>query len=468
MFGRLILARLKVAVRSKRYMFWTLFFPLGLTTLFYFAFSSIYDSIKSEPIPVVVEVNDSAINEYKTLQAFSMLDREKLESDLEQYYIDKSTAEAMGNEFDEEPPISEDDLDILNSLETFDDITSVPISIFNDEYTTGDYKLINENDMPLVKVLKELEYENGVKMVELVECNTHEEAEQLLKDGDISGIITIDGLKDVELLINGDGVNHSILSSIISEYLLQVDLTIDKINDNPDEQTDMDTAIDTSTFNLNYVDEKNTDGENKDPFIPYFYNLLAMVCLMGATASLNSVVNTQANQTMTGIRIDSSPVNKVVLELADLVAIGIIQIGIIIITLTYMLYILGLKFGGNTALIFLTALFASTAGTTLGYFIGHIGSLKQEAKESIAMVIFLGGGFMSGLMYGDMKAIIEEKCPLFNRINPSAVVTDAFVALNLYGVGDIYYRSIIYLIVFDLIMLVLGILLSRRKSYKSL
>ena len=468
MFGKLILARLKIAVRSKRYIFWNLFFPLGLGTLFFFAFGTIYDSFKSKPIPVAVEVSDSAIEEYRVLQAFSMFDSDKLQKDMEQYYTDKATAEAMGKDFDKEPPISEEDLKTLDNIESFEDITSTPLSIFKDEYLTGNIDSITNKDLPLIQVLDELEYEDGVKMVEQISFKDHAEAEQLLSDGDIAGIITIDGLRDVNLLINGEGVNHSILSSIISEYLLQVDLTIDKISANSDEVDDMNTAIDSSSFNLEYIESKTYSGENKDPFIPYFYNLIAMVCLMGATASLNSLVNTQANQNATGIRIDSSPINKIVLELADLIAVTFIQSIIICIMLTYLIFGLGLQFGGNTAYIYLTSLLATLTGTLIGYFIGHIGRLKLEAKEAISMVIFLGGGFMSGLMYGDMKAIMEERFPLFNRINPSSVVTDAFLSLNLYGVGRNYYRSIISLIVFDLVLLTLGILLSRRKSYKSL
>lgn len=468
MFGQMLIARLKMAVRSKKYMFWTLFFPLALGTLFYFAFSSIYESTKSEPIPVAIEVTDKALNEYKVIQAFSMLDRDKLSEDMEQYYTDKATAEAMGKEFDKEPPMADDDLDTLQDVKSFDDMVKVPLNVFNQDYLTGNPDSITESDLPLVKVFDDLEYEDGTKMVKAVEYKDHEEAEKLLKDGDISGIITIDGLRDIDLLVNGEGVNHSILSSIISEYLLQVDLTIDSINENPEDSADMEESIDTSTLNLDYIKEKSTGGDNKDPFITYFYNLLAMVCMMGSIATLNSVVNTQANQEATGIRIDSSPVNKAILELADFTAITLIQIVIILITLTYLMFGLKLKFGGDTGFIYLTAVLASTVGTSLGFFVGHLGKMKLEAKEGILMAFVLGGGFMSGLMVGDMKIIIEEKCPLFNRINPSAVITDAFLSLNLYGVGKYFYRSIIFILVVDFVMLTVGLILSKKKSYRSL
>jgi ABC-type multidrug transport system, permease component len=468
MFFRLILADFKVCLRSKRFLFWMLFFPIGLGTLYYFAFSSIYSSVKSEPIQVAVEVTDNAIDEYKVMQAFSMYDTDKIKEDFEKYYTDKATAEAMGKDFNEEPPISEDDLEALESIKTFDDMKGFSLDFFDEEYLTGDVNSIDSSDLPLVKVFNELTYEDGTQMVEMIPFTNRADAEKLLKDGDITGIVTINSLSDIKLLVNGSGVGHSILSSIISEYLLQMDLTIDRINDNPGEKEDVSSAIEASTFNLDYIKVNNTEGDNKDPFISYFYNLITMICLMGSMSSLASVVNTQANQGPTGIRIDCSPVNKTFLELANLAAMTLIQIGLIIIGLSYLIFGLKLHFGGDVLIIYLTAMLSCTVGSALGFLVGHIGQFKQEIKEAILMAVYLGGGFLSGLMYSDMKIIIEENCPIINRLNPSAVITDAFLSLNLFGPGKQYYRSIIYIIIIDIIMLTVGLMLSRRKGYKSL
>ena len=84
------------------------------------------------------------------------------------------------------------------------------------------------------------------------------------------------------------------------------------------------------------------------------------------------------------------------------------------------------------------------------------------------MTFVLGGGFLSGLMLGDMKGMIEEKCPIINRINPSAVISEAFTSLNLFGVGDRYYRSMITVVAMTLVLTILGMLLSGRKQYASL
>ena len=471
MFGRIVFTQIKMALRSKKYMFWTMAFPLLLGSLFYFSFSSIYESNKSEPIPVVIEVTDNAIDEYKVMQAFSNLDSDKMSDDLEDYYTDKATAEAMGQDFDEEAPIDEDVLDKMDDVKSYDDMKLFDLNDFPFDYLKVDKSEIDDIDqssLPFMKVMDELEYEDGTKMIDQVKVNSHEEAEKLLEDGDIAGIITVDSMKDINLLVNGNGVKHSILSSIISEYRLQVDKAIDTINEDSDNLEKSDAIMDESTKSMEFVEAKGMAGDNKDPFISYFYNLIAMICIMGSTASLNVIVNNQANQTNTGMRFDCAPARKSYCELAQLVAVGIMQIAIIAITLTYLIFILKLNFGGDILVIYLTSFLASIIGVSLGHMVAHIGKMAADKKEAILMAIILGGGFMSGLMYGDMKIIMEQKAPWFNRINPSSVITDAFYALNVFGVGPRYYRAVTYMAIVSFVMLVIGFVLSRKSSYKSL
>lgn len=471
MFGRILLTQLKMSVRSKKYMFWTLLFPILLGTLFYFAFSSIYSSATSHSIPVVIEISDDAVEEYKVMQAFSNLDKDKMTDDMEQYYTDKATAEAMGESFNKDIPVDEDILDEMEKMHSYDDMMGYNLDMFPYEYLTIDkteIDSIDSQDLPFMEVIKALEFEDGTKMIEQVECSSHEEAEKILEDGDIAGIITVNSLKDVTLLTNGNGVNHSILSNIISKYRLEVSKSIDQINEEPENLEQSDAIMDENAKSLEFVEAKGMAGENKDPFIAYFYNLIAMVCIMGSVASLNTVISNQANQTTTGIRMDCSPAVKVVCELAQLAAVLIIQIAIATITLTYLMFLLKLKFGGDIPIIYLTTYLATLIGVTLGFLVGHIGKWNADKKESLLMVVILGGGFMSGLMMQDMKIIIEQKAPWFNRINPSAVITDAFYSLNIFGIGPRYYRSIMYMVILSSVMLITGCLLSRKSSYKSL
>ena len=134
MFGRICIAELKKLIRSKTYMIWTFAFPLVLGTLFYFAFSTIYSSQKSETIPVVIEVTDGAINEYKTLEAFSNLDKDKISEDFEEYYTEKATAEAMGETFNKEEPLSEEVVDNIEAVKSYEDMKDFNLDLFPYEY----------------------------------------------------------------------------------------------------------------------------------------------------------------------------------------------------------------------------------------------------------------------------------------------------------------------------------------------
>jgi ABC-2 type transport system permease protein len=136
--------------------------------------------------------------------------------------------------------------------------------------------------------------------------------------------------------------------------------------------------------------------------------------------------------------------------------------------LTYYMKVLNIRFGGDITAIYATTAVSSLLGVSIGYMVGHLGTAKEEVKETILLIITVGGGFMSGLMYPDMKAIIEEKFPLFNRINPSAVLTDTFLSLNLYGVGERYYRTMGVVAIMTVVCMAVGIVCSRRKQYASL
>lgn len=467
MFSRVILTQLKICLRSKKYIFWTLAFPLALGTLFVFAFSSIYESEKSKSIPVIIETEDAAYEEFQKIQIFSSLDTDKIKSDLESYEEEKAIAEATGKEFSKEAPISADTLDALEEVNGFDDIKNFDIDLIPKEYIKEEVK-VSEDELPFIKLMNTLEYENGNPMIERKYADSHEDAVKLLEDGDIAGIITVSSLQDVKLLVNGEGTNHSILSNIISEYRLNVDLTISSANKNTEHLNELDDQMDNVITNIDYIHESGTSGKNKDPFIQYFYNLIAMVCIMGAIASMNSIVSDQANQSTVGIRLDVSPANKTLYELAQLIAITIIQTAIVFIALLYLIFVHKINFGGDLKMIFFTSFVADLAGIILGYFVAHMGKAGTDKKEAILMVFVLGGGFLAGLMMGDMKIKIEENFPLFNRINPSAVITDAFYSLNVFGVGPRYYRALAYLTGLSLVMFVLGVLMSRKNSYKSL
>ncbi len=400
MFFHIFINRIKMNLRSKEMLIWSVVFSLALGTLFYVAFSSIYDSDKNTSIPVALVEGDL----FSTIAEFDLSN---------------------------EPELAGVELPKNTSFE---------------------------------EILGDLKYEDGTKML-AVKSVSVEKAKKLLKSEKVDGIIDVRDIRDIKLMVSESGIHQSILTSVVSVFRQYSALIVETILHNP---SDVKEALSGLNEEISLVSEKSLSGDNKDPYVAYFYSLIAMMCMMASMAGLEVPTSCQANLSDVGARVNVSPMNKGTYEFAGLAAAVLTQTAITMIGLTYFIYGLQINFGGNTGYIYLTAALGTGLGVALGFFIGHIGTMTYKTKNSILTVVIVGGGFLSGLMFGQMKVLIEKNMPIINRINPSSVLTDAFYSLNMFGVSGRYYRSVLYTIILTVVFIVAGLLMSRRKSYASL
>lgn len=345
-------------------------------------------------------------------------------------------------------------------------------------HTTVPVALVDAPD-GFEKQLNDLTYDDGTKLLKASSME-RTKAERLLKQKKIDGIIDLSDMRDIKLVVAESGIRQSILTSVVGVFrqysILMESLVRKYIAELPGnakkeallEQFLKDKLQKQVTERVDAVESKPLSGGNKDPYVAYFYSLIAMVCMMSSMAGLAVPVSCQANLSDVGARVNVSPVSKPVYELAGFLAALVVQTGIVMIGLVYFIYILRIDFGGRIPAIFLTAALGTLLANSLGFFVGHLGSISNKAKESILMTLIIGGGFLSGLMYLNMKMDIEKSVPLINRINPSSVITDAFYCLNMFPGSARYIRSIVYMVVMAAVFLVGGLLMSRRKSYASL
>ena len=401
---RIYISYRKKIFRTKTVVFWGLAFPLILGTLFYFAFSSIYGGQSSKTMKVAI---------------------------------------------------------------------------------VGE----NAEEHPFVKVLQELTYDNGSKMMDITFTDEAEGLEMLNnnaggdpvakavfgqssnknEDGsetkNVIGIIKLESDTEVSLVIAENDMYQSILSGIVSAYRAKTDLIKDSVSRG---QEALAKAIESTSKDIEYITGKGTAGDNKDPYVPYFYNLIAMMCMLGSTTVLEMIVSLQPNCSATGLRIGASGISKPKFELGVLLAVLTYQLLCAGITLFYLLGILGIRFGGEIPMIILTTFLSVLLGCSLGYFVSHIGRFSYNVKNAILMVITMVGGAISGLYAVQLKAVVEEAAPIVNRINPMSVITDAFYSLNIFGTGDRFLRAIITMLALTAGLFLLGAVLSRRNQYESL
>ena len=306
---------------------------------------------------------------------------------------------------------------------------------------------------------------DGKKLLD-IQYMEYDEEEALLKDGEkVNGIIRVKEDGKLTLDIVSNGVLSTIQQSIVTGYNQNVTMIEKVAKEHPENLYEVIKSVSEST---SYVLPKSLGGDNKDPFISYFYNLLAMTTLFASMHSLRIGNNTQANMSKVGARANASPVRRMSFQIAGFIASFLVSLAVVEIGLTVMIFVLKVEFGGDMLMIYLTSALATLLGVSLGFFVGNLGSFSLDKKEGILVGITLLGCALSGLMYGDMKIIIAEKAPIINKINPTAVISDSYYALNMLGVGSRYFETVMYMVGLSLVLTIGGLLLGRKVSYDSI
>ena len=299
-----------------------------------------------------------------------------------------------------------------------------------------------------------------------------EDAKDLLKANTVSGIFTAGDEVTLTLASNdSDNVNstiaiqQSILECFFHEYRANMQAITDIALHNPAMLTD---ALNVSVSDASYKEELQLTDGNMDIFIQYFFNLIAMACLYTSIAGSSIAIKNQANLSDIGARKCISPSHKFVSMSAELLGCLVAQFFCVAANVLFQVYILKTDFGASIAALLCTSFIGCMVGVSFGFFVGSIGRIGENAKVGILVCITMVCSFLSGLMIQNMRTIIESHCPIINKINPAALISDCFHTLNIYGIGERYTRDILALLCIAGIFLVGGCLMVRRKTYASL
>ena len=306
---------------------------------------------------------------------------------------------------------------------------------------------VDEGDEPLFEVV----------------TNDEEEAKKLLLDKDIVSIIYC--AEEPHMTVASEGTRQSIVKFFLDQYNLNQKLIVDAANNSPKQLPLM---IEKMQNETQAVRTRSIGGGNKDVYIQYFYNLIAMQALFSFISGLNVICRGQANLSEIGKRNNVSPAKKWVSALAGLASELALSFAGGVVTVFYLVFVLKKDMGVSIPVMLLITLLSSMTGISLGFFFGGIGSASKEKKMGMLTAIVMALCFLSGLMVGNMRAVVEEKAPWFNRINPAALITDCFYAANTYGIGSRFYTDILTLAAMTVVMTVGGMIFTRRQRYASL
>lgn len=376
MFFHLFINRLKIVLRDRTLVFWTLIFPVLLGTLFYMGFSNIIENEQFQDISIAV------------------VDTKNYQQDV--YF--QETLKAVSE---------------------------------------GENKLFN------VTIL------------------TEEQAKEQLQKKEITGYIL-----DNTWLVQEEGMEQTIVKTFLDRYL-QRKSTIENILEIKQGNLTKE-EIAGLIQSEEYIDLTTYSKENPDYTVNYFYSLIAMACLYGGFWGIKEIKDIQANQSKRAARINLAPVHKLKTILYNFLASFTINFIFIMILLVYLIFILGIDFGTNIPFVILVCFVGCLIGILMGMAIGVVVKKGEQLKLSILLAVTMTGAFLSGMMYQDMKYIVQTTVPILGYINPCNLLTDALYALYYY---DTYNRFILNMSILGGIgvaLLTIVYYTIRRQKYESI
>ena len=292
-------------------------------------------------------------------------------------------------------------------------------------------------------------------------------ARTLLEKGKVDGIFyTTD---TVELAVNSDlsdaSINQSILQSLLTQYYLNRDLIVQILTTNPG---NIESLVDSIGQSVDTRKEVSLTRNNTDTYDQYFYNLIAMACLYTAMGGINLAINNSANLSSLAARKTIAPAKRAALIGTELLAIILFESLLNMVSFLFIVTVLGIHMTTHLGLALLTILISTTFSITFGMFLGCVGPKSEGGKTGLMFAVVMPLCFLSGLMMGTMRMVVEKYAPFVNRINPAALISDSFYALNNYDTLIRYTGNILSLLLMTALFLIISILVTRRNTYASL
>lgn len=304
--------------------------------------------------------------------------------------------------------------------------------------------------------------EEKKQIILLTRYDSEKEANQAILDQEIKGYYLNDGGK-ISLKVVSTGTDSTILSQIMKQYKTSRSMLERIAKDHPDKLSE---AISALSDQNEYL-EQHTFGNGVSQYLQYFFALLAMSSLFGSWISTEMMYPMCANISDCGKRFESAPGNRIVAVLAGTLAGTLLQGISNIIVVFYIQYVLQISFGAALVDICLIMFLGSALGIGFGVFFGSVFK-KENARVMMPLAFSMVCSFMSGLMVGFMKQVVEDHVPILNRINPASVFTDSLYVISNYGKTDRFYTDVMIMLLMIALTLGVSACILRRRNYASI
>ena len=296
-----------------------------------------------------------------------------------------------------------------------------------------------------------------------------EQAMDMLENNDVSGIMFVDDSVSVSVSGLTSGTTINVKKTIVKSFAEQYNSTAAIIeNTMKTDITKLPAVVDSLSEQVSCNEQLPLTDGNTDNMLGYFYNLIAMVGLLGSNLGVYMAVDHQANLSTLGARRFCSPRRKFSSMVSSLLANFAAETICVSVSLTYLIFVLGIDFGTKIPYVYLAGILGGFLGTSFGFFVGSIGTKDGDTKSAMCIAFSLICCFFSGLMINTMKGMVDAVAPWFNDINPAAVISDAFYCLNIYDDYERFTVKIVTMLIMTVVFCFGGFLFTRRRRYASL
>lgn len=331
------------------------------------------------------------------------------------------------------------------------DFETVPAAVVREESA----------DEAFLTFLEEIE-KDGDHLIQTKEMSGTE-AKKALEIKQVSGIFFIGDTPS--LMVGKNGVSESILQSVLASYENGRQTLKTVARKHPEKLSE---AIRQMKEYEELVKQVSLGGKTTDGNVQLFYALVAMTCMYGAFIGFGAAITLQANIRALAARRCVTPTHKLTLIISEMAASFLLHFINVTILLIYLKYILQLDFCGQTAKMLLVSFVGSMIGVCMGIFIGSFGKIGEGMKIGILLAISMLCSCLAGLMNGNMKDIVEQHAPILNRINPAALISDAFYYINVYDDPSRYTRNLVSLSLMCVLLILLSFYAVRKERYDSI
>ena len=307
------------------------------------------------------------------------------------------------------------------------------------------------------------------EVTELVHVHemTKTQAEEALAAGEVRGIY-YDGAEPT-LTVGGNGPQETILAMLLDAYYKNRQVFTDLYVNHHAAGIDPVTVFRERTKDeFEVLKETGFGGRTHNTALEYFFACMAMACFFGSFNGADLAEEFAANLSALGARRSISPAHKFPALLIDLFVSLIVQAVSVLLLLLYMQYVLRISFSGNLFLTFLICVAGSLVGISFGMLVGASVRLHKTVKMGLIICVPLFSCFLAGLMYGGMKQQVEKTLPIVNRINPSALISDALYYLNVYDDVEKMWMRLFTLCAIAAVLTVLSFAVLWRTRYESI